>query len=328
MIRFASWYFLLFLLVIPVLAYLKFSKRKNFNISYSNIKFIENAFREESIRDKIIFILRMLVIVFLIVGFARPQKGLITREETTRGIDIILCLDTSTSMRALDFKPKNRFDSAKEAAMEFVKLRKNDNIGVVVFSGLAFTQCPLTTDHEALLQFLDKTEIGMTQLDGTAIGTAIMTSIARLKEGHGKSKIIVLLTDGRNNMGEIDPITAAKAAQSLDIKIYTIGAGAPGKALYPVEHPIFGLQYVYLPEELDETTLRQIAQITEGRYFRVKNRSEMLEAYKEIDKLEKTEIKKYEFKEYNELFRYFVFLGLFLYTLEFFLSRTLLKRIP
>ncbi|MDI6641016.1 MAG: VWA domain-containing protein [Elusimicrobiota bacterium] len=328
MFRVANWYFIFILLVIPVLVYLEFVRRKTYSISYSSIKSIQTVFKNNTARDRIIFALRLLSLTLLIIAFARPQKGLITRESITRGIDIMLCLDTSTSMRALDFKPKNRFDAAKEAAIEFVKLRKNDNIGIVVYSGLAFTQCPLTTDHQAVLQFLDKAEIGMTQLDGTAIGTAIITSIARLKDSQGKSKIIVLLTDGRNNMGEIDPITAAKAAQSADIKIYTVGAGAPGKALYPVEHPIFGLQYVYLPEELDEGTLKQIAQITGGRYFRVRNRLEMLEAYRQIDKLEKTEIKMHEFREYNELFKYFVLAGLIIYLTEFFLERVILKKIP
>jgi len=231
-------------------------------------------------------------------------------------------------MRALDFKPKNRLDAAKDAAMEFVKARKNDRIGVVVYSALAFTQCPLTTDHAALLGFLDKVEIGMTQIDGTAIGTALLTSVSRLKDSNGKSKIIILLTDGRNNMGEVDPVTAAKAAQSSDIKIYSIGMGAPGKALYPVEHPVFGTQYVYLPEELDEGMLREIAGVTGGAYFRARNRHELRYIYKQIDKLEKTEIKTSQFTEYKELFRFFAIPGFLLLAGAFILERTLYRKIP
>ncbi|MEW6040424.1 MAG: VWA domain-containing protein, partial [Elusimicrobiota bacterium] len=259
---------------------------------------------------------------------ARPQMGLITSESTAHGIDIMLCIDTSTSMRALDFKPKNRLDAARDAAMEFVKARENDRIGIVVYSALAFTQCPLTFDHSALLGFLNKVEIGMTQLDGTAIGTALLTSVSRLKDSPGKSKVIILLTDGRNNMGEVDPVTAAKAAQSSDIKIYTIGMGAPGRALYPVEHPVFGTQYVYIPEDLDENTLRQIADVTDGVYFRARGKQELREIYKRIDKLEKTEIKTAQFTEYSELFRFFAVPGFLALCSLYFLERTLFKKIP
>lgn len=264
----------------------------------------------------------------MIIALARPQQGLITSESSARGIDIMMCLDTSTSMRALDFKPKNRLEAAKEEAAEFIKERKNDRIGIVVYSALAFTQCPLTTDHAAILGFLDKIEIGMTQLDGTAIGTAILTCVQRLKDSTAKSKIIILLTDGRNNMGEVDPVTAAKAAQSLDIKIYAIGMGAPGKALYPVEHPIFGTQYVYLPEELDENTLRQIAETTEGEYFRARDTRELRGIYGRIDKLEKTEIKTSSYTEYRELYRFFAFLALLALAAAFALERTILRKIP
>lgn len=326
--RFNNFYFLFLLLLLPVFVWIILNFKTKDKILFSNIALLKNAYNKKNYRQKILLSLKIFSLFLLIIALARPQLGLVTTESSTRGVDIILCMDTSTSMRALDFNPQNRLDVAKEAAKEFVKERKNDRIGIVVFSGLSFTQCPLTTDHAAVIDFLDRVEIGMTQVDGTAIGTAIMTSINRLKNSNAKSKIIILLTDGRNNAGEIDPLTASKTAQALDIKIYTIGTGAPGQALYPIDDPFWGRRYVYLPEELDETQLKTIAGITGGEYYRAKTKKGMFEIYKEIDKLEKTEIKTQNYTEYKELYSWFVLFGFIFFILEIILSKIIFVKIP
>jgi hypothetical protein len=258
-----------------------------------------------------------------------PCEGLISKEETKKVVDIMLCLDTSTSMYALDFNPKNRFEVAKEAAKEFVKLRKNDRIGVVVFSGVAALMCPLTVDKESVLRVLDNTNIGIIKLDGTAIGSAIMQCIDRMKDVESKSKIIILLTDGRNNLGEIDPITAAKAAQSLDIKIYTIGCGdVTGKSLYIIDDPFWGKRQVYLEQDLDEPTLIQITDITGGKYFNVRTKEKMFEVFREIDKMEKTEINVSEDKEYKYLYQIPLFVSFLLFSLRIVLEKVIYLKIP
>lgn len=274
-------------------------------------------------------VLRGLCIILLTVALARPQAGQKNEEISNQGIDIMIVLDTSTSMRALDFKPGDRFEAARKTAKEFVKGRKYDRIGIVVFSGLAFTQCPLTIDHDAALNFLDQASIGMTEVDGTAIGSAIATAANRLKGGKGKSRVMILLTDGRNNTGEIDPLTAAQTAAALDIKIYTIGAGAPGGALYPVDHPIWGRQYVKIPEqELDEDTLAKIAEATNGRYFRATDMASLERIMKQIDTMEKTEIKTLKYTSYIEHFEKFLWPALILLLLELAVSGLWLRKLP
>ena len=264
----------------------------------------------------------------LIVALARPQTGHRSEEILNHGIDIMLALDTSTSMRALDFKPSNRFDAAQKLAREFVKGRRYDRAGIVVFSGLAFTQCPLTTDLGAVTDFLDQCSIGMTGLDGTAVGSAIATAANRLKGGTGKSRVIILLTDGRNNSGEIDPVTAAEAAASLGIKIYAIGAGKPGGALYPVDDPVWGRRLVTLPEEdLDEPTLTKIAESTGGKYFRATDSESLSSIFRQIDSMEKTEIKTLSHTRYTELYRYFLLPAFVLLALGL-LMRLWLRKLP
>ncbi|OGS20080.1 MAG: hypothetical protein A2252_08615 [Elusimicrobia bacterium RIFOXYA2_FULL_39_19] len=320
--------FLLLLLIIPVFYWYFTRKHSASAISYPDIKILSEVFSVNNTRNNTLLYLRLAVLTLLIFAFARPQKGIVTNESSTKGIDIMLCVDTSGTMQALDFQPKNRMQVAKETAKEFIKARKHDRIGIVVFAGLSFTQCPLTIDHDALYDFMDKVEVGMTQVDRTAIGNALLTSVGRLKDSPGKSKIIVLLSDGRNNAGEVDPITAAKAAQSVDIKIYTVGIGVPGKALFPYQHPVLGLQYGYLPEELDENMMRQIADITGGKYFRAKTYGGFRDIFKQIDKLEKTEIKESQYTEYGELFYWFIFPALLLLLAEILLARTVYRKIP
>jgi Ca-activated chloride channel family protein len=266
--------------------------------------------------------------VLFVLALSRPQKGQRTEELLTRGVDIMLCFDTSTSMRAEDFKPLNRLDAAKQAALEFVKGRHYDRIGIVVFSAMAFTQCPLTLDYGAVIDFMDSIQIGITQTDGTAIGTALMTCVNRLQNSVAKSKVVVLLTDGRNNTGDIDPVTAAKAAAALDIKIYTIGAGGIGDAPYPIDDPIFGRRYVLVKEDLDEDTLKTIAAVTDGLYFRATSSEMLKKIYQKIDQLEKTEIKVTEYKDYTELYMLFLIPGVLLLLMEIVLRLTYFKRLP
>jgi len=273
-------------------------------------------------------VLRFCAIILLFIAIARPQSGQNTEEIYNQGIDIMMVLDTSSSMQAIDFRPANRMEAAKRVAKQFVKGRKYDRIGVVVFSGLSFTQCPLTVDHEAVMDFIDQTEINMTGVDGTAIGSAIATATNRLKGSPGKSKIMILLTDGRNNAGEIDPLTAAQAAAALGIRIYTIGTGAPGGALYPVED-MFGKRYVKIPEqELDEDTLLKIAEATGGKYFRATDTASLENILKTINEMEKTEIKSLKYTSYVEHFMFFLWPALILLALELFLSGFWLRKLP
>ncbi len=247
---------------------------------------------------------RILALVLLIIALARPQAGTASREVSSEGIDIMLVLDISGSMKAEDFKPNNRLYVAKQVIHQFIDGRTNDRIGLIVFAGQSFTQCPLTLDYHVLTGFLEKIDFGMVE-DGTAIGMALANAVNRLRESTAKSKIIILLTDGVNNRGQIEPLTAAEIARTMGIKIYAIGAGKPGNAMYPVEDPVFGKRYVYLPNDLDETSLKQIADLTGGRYYRAQSEQMLEQIYKEISMLEKTEVKIKEYVQYRELFSYF-----------------------
>ncbi|OGS03714.1 MAG: aerotolerance regulator BatA [Elusimicrobia bacterium RIFOXYB12_FULL_50_12] len=330
--RFANPIFLLLLAALPLL-YWYFKRRANRRepaLLFPDFTQIENI--SPSARVKLAFLpklLRYAALALFIAALARPQAGQKSEEIENLGIDIMLVLDTSTSMKAIDFRPANRFEAAKKVSREFVKGRAYDKIGIVVFSGFAYTQCPLTADHDSVLNFLDNTEIGMTTVDGTAIGSAIATAANRLKTSSGKSRVMILVTDGRNNMGEIDPLTASQAAAALGIKIYTIGAGQPGGALYPVDDPFFGRRYVKMPEqELDEDTLAKIAETTDGRYFRATDTKSLEKIFQRINTMEKTEIKTTKYTNYNELFGFFIWPAFLLLALELLLSKTWLRRLP
>jgi Ca-activated chloride channel family protein len=272
-------------------------------------------------------IIRMAAIFIFILALARPQAGQKEEEIITEGINIMLTLDTSGSMKAEDFAPQNRLEAAKDVLREFIKSRRNDRIGMVVFSRYSFTQCPLTLDYGTLLEMVDKVNIGMIE-DGTAIGMAITNAVNRLRNSDVKSKIIILLTDGVNNAGKIDPLTAAKAAKALGIKIYTIGAGKPGGAMYPIEDPVFGKRYVHMDTEIDEALLRSIASETGGSYFRAEDKEGLREIYKTIGQLEKTKIETKEYANYTELAGFFILPGLILLLFEIYLANTLFRKIP
>jgi Ca-activated chloride channel family protein len=272
-------------------------------------------------------ILRMVAIFIFVLALARPQAGQKEEEIITEGIDIMLTLDISGSMKAEDFAPQNRLGAAKDVLREFIKSRHSDRIGLVVFSRFSFTQCPLTLDYGTLLELLDKIDIGMIE-DGTAIGTAITNAVNRLRDSNVKSKIIILLTDGVNNAGKIDPLTAAKAAKALGVKIYTIGAGKPGGAMYPMEDPIFGKRYVHMDTEVDEVLLKNIADETGGLYFRAEDKEGLREIYKTIGRLEKTKIETKEYANYTELAVIFILPGFILLLLEIILANTIFIKIP
>nr|MBU1328854.1 VWA domain-containing protein [Candidatus Omnitrophota bacterium] len=328
--RFANPLFLLLLGIIPLLIwdYFKRVKLREASIIFSDISIPKNI--RPGFRVKYRYtpmILRMAAIFIFILALARPQAGQKEEEIITEGIDIMLTLDISGSMKAEDFAPQNRLSAAKDVLREFIKSRHNDRIGMVVFSRFSFTQCPLTLDYSALLELLDKVDIGMIE-DGTAIGMAISNAVNRLRDSTVKSKIIILLTDGVNNAGKIDPLTAAKAAKALGIKIYTVGAGKPGGAMYPVEDPIFGKRYVHMDTEIDEALLKNIADETKGLYFRAKDKEGLREIYKTIGQLEKTKIETKEYANYTELARFFILPGFFLLLLEIVLTNTIFAKIP
>ena len=328
--RFANPLFLL--LLIPVAAavwyFIEREKRKKAAIMFSDFRLFKGLGNFSSNKRQILLGLRTLGLIFLVLALARPQSGLKTEEISTKGIDIILCMDTSGSMKAEGFKPNNRLGVAKSVASDFVKGRSNDRIGIVVFSAVSLLQCPLTSDYGAVIDFMKSIDIGMTQTDGTAIGNALATSVDRLKDSKAKSKIIILLTDGRNNMGEVDPVTAAKLATAFNIKIYTIGVGKEGEAPFPVDDPMFGKRYVYIKEDLDEVTLKAIAETTEGMYFRATSAEALKEIYKQINKMEKTEIKGIEYTEYTDHYISLLIIALLLFVAEVILDNTVLRKLP
>ena len=259
----------------------------------------------------------------------RPRlgSGRTEQEIITEGIDIIMAIDLSRSMLAEDFKPKNRVQAAKQVAADFIKGRKNDRIGLVVFAAKSFTQCPLTIDYGILLNFLEEIEVGLIE-DGTAIGMGLANCVNRFRHSKAKSKVVILLTDGVNNRGELDPITAAGLAKALDVRVYTIGVGKRGDALYPVDDPFFGKRYVRMPVQIDEAVLRRIAEITGARYFRATDENSLAEIYNEIDQLEKTKIEIKEYTRYKELFVRFLLAAFGLLLIEIVLAHTKFRKIP
>ncbi|MBI5266278.1 MAG: VWA domain-containing protein [candidate division Zixibacteria bacterium] len=308
--------------------YLRRRRFKSATIKYSDIRIVTQAGRTWRQRYRSVLVaLRLTAVALFVIAFARPRHGTEMRETSSEGIDIMLCLDVSTSMQAEDFKPNNRLYVAKEEIKKFISKRLNDRIGLVVFARNSYTQCPLTTDYGILLRFIDQVDFGAVE-DGTAIGMAIANSVNRLRDSPAKSKVIILATDGDNNAGEIDPLTAANIAAAFDIKIYTIAVGKTGNVMYPIDDPIFGKRYVYQPSRIDETSLRQIAERTKGKFYRARSGEELEDIYTTIDRLEKTEVKTTAHIQYRELFPQFAIMGLFLLALEVLLANTWFKKLP
>ena len=320
--------FLYALAIIPLVVYwyVRNHRRLLSDIRYSTLR--PFAALKGDLRERlrhVPFALRVLVIGLLLVALARPQSSSEGRNVYTEGIDIVLLLDISGSMLAEDFQP-NRIGAAKEVAQNFVDGRVNDRMGLVVFAGQSFTQCPMTLDYRVLKNLLRQVKPGMVE-DGTAIGMGIAQGVNRIKESKAKSKVMILLTDGVNNRGEIDPVTAGELAHSFDIRIYTIGVGTIGEAPYPVQTP-FGIRYQNIPVEVDEKILQKIADMTGGQYFRATNNRALKQIYEQIDKMEKTRIEVRAYRSFAELFSPWAALALLLLLVEVALRGTLLRKLP
>ncbi|WP_294081512.1 vWA domain-containing protein [Proteiniphilum sp. UBA5384] len=271
------------------------------------------------------FVLRIIAIVLIIIVIARPQSVNSWEETETQGIDIVMALDVSGSMLAQDLQP-DRLQAAKKVASEFIADRPNDNIGLVIFAGESFTQCPLTTDHKVLLNLLNDIEFGMIE-DGTAIGLGLATSVNRLKDSQSESRVVILLTDGTNNSGQIAPLTAADLARSYGIRVYTVGVGTKGMAPTPVNTP-YGIRMQNMPVDIDEKTLTEIAAMTGGQYFRAQDTEGLRRVYEEIDEMEKYLISVQNVTRRKELFLPFALAAMGLILMELLLRRTWLRNLP
>ena len=324
---FAHPYFFLLLLLVPLAIWLYLWREKRpATFTLSTI----GAFRGRMVswRTRLFwlpFALALLAFISGVVALARPQSSNAYSTESTEGINIVLALDISGSMLAKDLQP-NRFEAAKSVAGEFVSSRPYDNIGLVVFAGESYTQCPLTTDHAVLLNMINGVEMGLVN-DGTAIGSGLATAVNRLKEIKEGSKVVILLTDGTNNSGTIAPVTAAEIAASFGIRVYTIGVGTMGEALYPIQ-TYLGVEYVSMPVEIDEASLKQIASATGGQYFRATDNNSLHKIYEEIDQLEKVKLKVESFTQKEELFPPYLWAALILLFAALLLRSTLFRRMP
>ena len=321
-------YLYLLLLLIPLIGWYiyKLSKSQaSMQVSSSEVFQLPEARSWKIYLRHVPFLLRMVLIALLIVVLARPQSTNSWQNSSTEGIDIMLSMDISGSMLAQDLKP-NRLEAAKDVAASFINGRPNDNIGLVVFAAESFTQCPLTTDHTVLLNLFKDIQPGIIQ-DGTSIGLGLANAVSRIKDSQAKSKVIILLTDGVNNAGEIAPVTASEIAKTFGVRVYTIGVGTQGEAPYPFQ-TAFGIQYQNVPVEIDEPTLKQIAATTGGQYFRATDNASLKAIYEEIDQMEKTKISVQEFSKKQEEYMQWALLVLLLLLVEVLLKNTLLRNIP
>ena len=328
--QFEDPWLLLFMLMLPYMA-LRGKRKQQATINFSSIGTLQSIRTAQvDFLSALPLILRIFAVMLLIVALARPQEGHRSKEILSAGVDIMLALDTSGSMQALDFikdeKRDTRLAMVKDVVSQFIENRPNDRMGMVVFGSEAYTQCPLTLDQGILQSFLSKLDIGMAG-DSTAIGSAIGIAVKRLKDLESDSKVIILLTDGRNNAGNLPPLQAAQTAKAFGIKIHTIGVGTHGKAPFLV-NSIFGQRYVYQQVDIDEDTLKEISKLTGGQYFRATDLESLKSIYKQIDQMEKSEVKVLDHSEYTELFHYFLIPGILLLLSEIILSNTFLRRIP
>ncbi len=318
--------YLLLLLVPAIIWYILKDRSSVASLQFSSLKAFEGSrstFRQYL--RHLLFVLRIFAFALLIVVLARPQSTERWQDVTTEGIDIMMVLDISSSMLARDFQP-DRLEASKDLATEFISGRDNDRIGLVVFAGESFTQCPLTSDHSVLINFFNDVESGLIE-DGTAIGNGLATSISRLKDSKAKSKVIILLTDGVNNRGEIAPGTAAEIAKTFGIRVYTIGVGTKGMAPYPVNSP-YGIRYQNMKVEIDEEVLKEVASVTDGRYFRATDNNKLREIYKQIDQLEKSKIEVKELSKRKEEYAIFAMIAFALLLCEGLLRLLFLRTLP
>lgn len=333
--RFAHpWYLSLLIPTLPLFLFFRSSGASIQFSSLSQIRFLKDIRQlgasSFSWQHYLPILLRLATVILIIIALARPQSGRKQTEVTSEGVDIILTLDTSGSMEGLDFKiegkPATRLDVVKDVVSQFILKRPGDRLGMVIFGDEAFTQAPLTLDHDLLLALLKGVTIGMAG-QKTAIGSALGVSVNRLKDLKAKSKVVILLTDGSSNAGALSPIKAAEVAAALGVKIYTIGIGSDGPVPFLVG-TLFGKRTVYEQADLDEETLRKISEMTGARYFRAKDTERLQEIYGEIDRLEKSEARVKEYMEYDERFMWFLIPGIILLILEIILTQTRLRKIP
>jgi len=329
-IQFAEKHWFWLFLVIPVMLAWYLYRLKTFEGEFNYSSFHLLAGVKPSLRAKfrhVLFFLRLLAISFLILAIARPQSRSSWKDTKTEGIDIVVSLDLSLSMLAKDFKP-NRLEVAKDVLADFIDARPNDKIGLVVFGGQAFTQCPLTTDHKIIKNMFKDIKAGMLD-QGTAIGLGLADGVARVKDSKAKSKVVILISDGVNNVGEIAPLTAAEIARTFGVRVYCIGVGSKGKALQPVAvYPNGEIEYDYVDVDIDDETMTKIAKMTGGKYFRATDKESLENTYREIDKLEKTIISEKSFTNKAEHFLPLALAALFLLMLEFLLKRFVFRAIP
>lgn len=332
MLSFKDPYFLLLFPLALIAGFWHLRRAKSASLRFPSIDLVSSLSRTWKTRlIDLPFYLRLAALVLFIIALAGPRSVLEETKHESEGIDIVLAIDGSGSMAAEDFTLKgrryNRLEVVKDVVKEFIGQRHSDRIGIVAFAGLAYTVSPLTTDYPWLKVNLERVALNMME-DGTAIGSALAASVSRLEKSKAKSKVVILLTDGVNNRGKIDPLSAAKAAKALGIKVYTIGAGTNGLAPYPVQDMWGRRGYQNVPVEIDEGTLKQIADTTGGRYFRATDTESLRKVYSEIDQLEKTKIEETGYREYKELFGYFLWPGLLLLFLAIVLENTVLLRLP
>jgi Ca-activated chloride channel family protein len=319
--------FYLLLIIVPMVVWYIFKQKKlSASLQISTIRGLSAAPKtwKHTLRH-LLFAIRMLVFALLITVLARPQSSESWENSTTEGIDIVMGIDVSTSMLARDLKP-DRLEAAKDVATKFIAGRPYDRIGLVVFSGESFTQCPLTTDHAVVTNLLNETQTGMLE-DGTAIGNGLATAVNRLKESDALSRVIILLTDGENNRGEIPPLTAAEIAKTYGIRVYTIGVGTVGTAPYPVQTP-FGTQIQDVQVKIDEESLQSIADITGGKYFRATNNEKLKSIYNEIDQLEKSKLDVEQFSRKEEKYQPIALWALLLLIAGILLKVSVFRNIP
>ena len=319
--------FYLLLVIVPMAAWYIFRQKRNTaSIQVSSTAPVFKAPR--TIRHylrHLVFVCQMIALAFFVVVLARPQSSSDWENVTTEGIDIIIALDISSSMLARDFSP-DRLEAAKNVAMEFISGRQYDRMGLVVFAGEAFTQCPLTTDRAVLLNLFKDIKSGLIE-DGTAIGNGLATGVSRLKDSEAVSRVVILLTDGENNRGEVAPMTAAEIAKTFGIRVYTVGVGSIGTAPYPVQ-TAFGIELRDMEVKIDEDLLMEMAQVTGGRYFRATSNKKLEEIYKEIDALEKSKIDVQQYSRKSEEFLSFAILGVLFLIVGIFLRTTIFRNIP
>lgn len=320
-------YFYLLLLLLPFIVwYVLKDKNAHASIQVSTIKSFDTAPKTYKyyLRHALVFF-RVLAVLFLVAALARPQSSNSWENVTTEGIDIVMSLDISSSMLARDFEP-DRLEAAKDVAIQFITGRPEDKIGLVIFSGESFTQCPLTTDHAVLINLFKDIQSGMIE-DGTAIGLGLANAVNRLKESQTKSKVVILLTDGVNNQGEIAPLTAAELAKTFGIRVYTVGIGTQGTAPYPIQ-TAFGISMRNMPVKIDEEVLQQIAEMTGGKYFRATDNNKLKAIYEEIDQLEKSKIEVKQYSTKSEEYLLFALLGALFLLIEIALRNSILRNIP